>query len=75
MSSDQINRRDFLKLGAIIGAAAAVTALPAPAFSAPATRSLAECLEMTPVAMADASGPVSASWRSIRMAAAEVRNP
>ncbi|MCJ2166066.1 MULTISPECIES: twin-arginine translocation signal domain-containing protein [unclassified Pseudodesulfovibrio] len=75
MSSDQINRRDFLKLGAIIGAAAAVTALPAPAFSAPATRSLAECLEMGPVAMADASGPVSASWRSIRMTAAEIRNP
>ena len=75
MSSKQLKRRDFLKLGAIAGATAAIGTLSAPAFAAPARCSLSECMEMDHVAMADASGPVSAAWRSIRLTAAEIRNP
>lgn len=75
MSAENLNRRDFLKLGVAVGAAAMVSTLPTPAAAAPACRSLGECMEMDHVAMADASGPVSASWRSIRQAAAEIRNP
>jgi hypothetical protein len=75
MSAEQLKRRDFLKLGAIAGATAVVASMPAPAFSAPARCTLAECLELDHVAMADASAPVSAAWRSIRLTAAEIRNP
>jgi hypothetical protein len=75
MSSQTLNRRDFLKLGAVAGAAAAVAALPSRAQAAPAAISLEECTAMTPGAMADASGPVSASWQSILRSAAEIRNP
>jgi len=75
MSSEYLNRRDFLKIGALAGAAAAVSAVPVRAMAAPAVRTLEECMTMTPEAMADASGPVSASWRSILKAAAAIRNP
>lgn len=75
MSSEALNRRDFLKLGALAGAAAAVTALPVRAQAAPSAVTLDECVAMTPEAMADASGPVSASWQSILQAAAAIRNP
>ncbi len=75
MSSEQLKRRDFLKLGAIAGAAAVVAGTPAPAPAAPARCSLDQCMELDHVAMADASGPVSAAWRSIRLTAAEIRNP
>ncbi|WP_272699170.1 twin-arginine translocation signal domain-containing protein [Desulfovibrio sp. Fe33] len=75
MSSEYLNRRDFLKLGALAGAAAAVSAVPVRAMAAPAARTLEECMSMTPEAMADASAPVSASWRSILKAAAAIRNP
>lgn len=75
MSAEQLKRRDFLKLGAIAGATAVVASMPAPAFSAPAQCSLGECMELDHVAMADASAPVSAAWRSIRLTAAEIRNP
>ncbi|EGB15941.1 metal dependent phosphohydrolase [Pseudodesulfovibrio mercurii] len=75
MSSEALNRRDFLKLGALAGAAAAITALPVRAQAAPSAVTLDECLAMTPEAMADASGPVSASWESILQAAAAIRNP
>nr|WP_321512988.1 twin-arginine translocation signal domain-containing protein [uncultured Pseudodesulfovibrio sp.] len=75
MSNDHLNRRDFLKLGAVAGAALAVSTVPAQAFAAPSRISLNECIEMTPVAMAEVSAPVSASWRSIKLAAAEIRNP
>jgi len=74
MPSEHLNRRDFLKLGAVAGAAVAMTAA-APSFASPARCSLGECMEMDHIAMADASGPVSASWRSIRHAAAEIRTP
>jgi hypothetical protein len=75
MPAERLKRRDFLKLGAIAGATAVVASMPAPAFSAPARCTLAECLELDHVAMADASAPVSAAWRSIRLTAAEIRNP
>lgn len=75
MSTEHLNRRDFLKLGAVAGAAVAVSTVSTPAFAALSTRSLDECMAMDPVAMADASAPVSAAWRSIRLAAAEIRNP
>ncbi|BCS89371.1 twin-arginine translocation signal domain-containing protein [Pseudodesulfovibrio sediminis] len=75
MSNDHLKRRDFLKLGAIAGAAVAVSTVSTPSFAALSTRSLSECMEMDAVAMADASAPVSASWRSIRLAATEIRNP
>jgi len=75
MSAENLNRREFLKLGAMAGVAAAVTVAAVPAHAAPARCSFGECMEMDPVAMAEASGPVSASWRSIQMAAAEIRNP
>ncbi|MGE4424644.1 MAG: twin-arginine translocation signal domain-containing protein [Pseudodesulfovibrio sp.] len=75
MSSEQLNRRDFLKLGALAGAAATVAALPLRAQAAPATVTLDECVAMAPQAMADASGPVSASWQSILQAAGQIRNP
>ncbi|QGY39238.1 metal-dependent phosphohydrolase [Pseudodesulfovibrio cashew] len=75
MTTESLNRRDFLKLGMAAGAVAAASALPRAACAAPANCSLGECLELTPEAMAEASGPVSASWRSIRLTAAEIRNP
>lgn len=75
MSSEQLKRRDFLKIGAIAGATAAVGALSSPSFAAPARCTLAECMEMDYVTMADASGPVSAAWRSLRLTAAEIRTP
>jgi len=75
MSAENLNRRDFLKLGGVLGAAAAVGVVATPAFASPSRCSLGECMEMDAVAMAEASGPVSASWRNIRMAAAEIRNP
>ena len=75
MPNEKFNRRDFLRIGAVAGAAAVVATLPTPSLAAPACRSLEECFEMDPVAMAEASGPVSTSWRSIRLAAAEIRNP
>lgn len=75
MSTKQFNRRDFMKLGGLAGAALAMTVLPATTHAAPATVSLDECLALAPQAMADASGPVSASWQSIRQAAASIRNP
>ena len=75
MFLEQLNRRDFLKIGTVLGTFAAVSALPTPAFSAPTRCTLDQCIAMDQVAMADASGPVSASWASIRQAAAEIRNP
>ena len=75
MPTEHLNRRDFLKIGAVAGAAVAVSAMSTPSFAAPSCKTLSECMEMSPVAMADASAPVSSSWRSIRLAAAEIRNP
>ncbi|QJB56288.1 twin-arginine translocation signal domain-containing protein [Pseudodesulfovibrio sp. zrk46] len=75
MSADILNRRDFLKLGVAVGAAAAVTSVSAPSFAATSCTSLSKCMEMTPVEMAEASGAVTASWRNVRHAAAEIRNP
>jgi hypothetical protein len=75
MPSELFNRRDFMKLGGLAGVALAMAALPATAQASPATVSLDECLAMDPQAMADASGPVSASWQSIRQAASAIRNP
>lgn len=75
MSIEHLNRRDFLKLGAVAGAVVAASAIANPVLAAPSCKTLDECMEMNPVSMAEASAPVSASWRSIRLAAAEIRNP
>ncbi|WP_207260841.1 twin-arginine translocation signal domain-containing protein [Desulfovibrio sp. Huiquan2017] len=75
MPSESLNRRDFLKLGALAGAATALAALPVRAQAAPSPVTLDECMAMTPQAMADASGPVSAAWQAILQAAAAIRNP
>ena len=74
MPTETVNRRDFLKLGAAAGVAA-VTVLRTPAFASATCRSLDECMEMDPVAMAEASGPVSAAWDSLRAHAGLIRNP
>jgi hypothetical protein len=69
------DRREFLKMGAVLGVSAALCSWAAPARAAATRRSLEECLAMDPVAMADASGPVSAAWHHIRRVASEIRNP
>jgi len=75
MSADTVNRRDFLKLGAMAGVAAVAAAHTAPALAAPCARTLDACMEMTPKAMAEASAPVSAAWDNIRRNAGQIRNP
>jgi len=74
MTADTVNRREFLKFGALAGVAAA-TCLRAPAYAATTPRTLAECMEMSPVAMAEASAPVAASWDTIRHCTGMIRNP
>lgn len=75
MPTERLNRRDFLKFGVVASATVAATAITTPTFAAPSCKTMDECMEMSPVAMAEASAPVSASWRSIHHAAAEIRNP
>ncbi|MDD3312362.1 twin-arginine translocation signal domain-containing protein [Pseudodesulfovibrio sp.] len=75
MSSDTVNRRDFLKLGAMAGVAAVAAAHAVPALASPCARTLDACLEMSPQAMAEASAPVSAAWQNIRRNAGQIRNP
>jgi len=71
----QLDRRDFLKLGVAFGAVAAVGALPVRAQAAPTRAGLEEICAMTPVQMAEASGPVMDAWDSLQWDADEIRNP
>jgi hypothetical protein len=73
MTTDSLNRRDFLKLGALAGVAA--MAAPAKALASTTRCTLDQCLEMTPAAMAEASAPVSAAWANIQATAMDIRNP
>lgn len=74
MSSSTVNRRDFLKIGAMAGVAAIASA-SSPAFASTTPTTLEACMAMSPRAMAEASGPVTAAWQDIRLNAAGIRNP
>ncbi|WP_419785121.1 twin-arginine translocation signal domain-containing protein [Pseudodesulfovibrio sp.] len=75
MSTENVNRRDFLKIGAMAGVAAVAAMHTTPAFASTTPRPLSACMEMSPVAMAEASAPVSAAWQNIRQNAEMIRNP
>lgn len=70
-----LERRDFLKLGMTLSAAAAVSAIPMQAKAAFSRKSFEEVMTMTPLQMAEASGPVMAAWKNIRQTAGQIRNP
>lgn len=70
------DRRQFLELGAAFGAVLAAQAVfPKLAKAAPIQKTLADCLAMTPVQMADASPKVQASWKYLRDVAATISDP
>ncbi|THB65046.1 MAG: metal-dependent phosphohydrolase, partial [Desulfovibrio sp.] len=77
MLTNGMDRRDFFKAGAVLGAGVlAASALPKMSFAAhytPAT--LAEVMEMDHVAMAEASGLVMNSWKYIQDTVAGIGNP
>lgn len=69
-----MERRDFIKLGIMTGAAVASSALPAAASSY--TRfTVDECLALTPGRMSEKSGAVMQSWKYIQTQAGSIVNP
>ncbi len=74
--ANDMDRRDFLKLGMAVGAAAAAsTMLPKKALASYTTISLSDCMDMTPQDMAEASAPVNASRQSLNRAVKSISNP
>lgn len=68
-------RRDFLKLGAITGAAAMMTAtLPRVSFGAVKPASLDRIMAMTPVQMANESKIVQENWEFLQRSTAMIKN-
>ncbi|WP_320006218.1 metal-dependent phosphohydrolase [Maridesulfovibrio sp.] len=70
-----MERREFLKMGIVAGAAVAASALPAMAEASYTEFTLEDCLKLTPQQMAENSGAVMASWKYIQNQAAGIKNP
>jgi hypothetical protein len=76
MDQRGMERRDFLKLGALTGAAGLVnTALPRVSFAMQKPAELDRVLNLSPVKMAEASKMVNESWQYLRRAAYLIKNP
>jgi len=70
-----MERRDFLKMGIVAGAAVAASAMPALAEASYTEFTIKDCMELTPKQMAENSGAVMESWKYIQKQAASIRNP
>ncbi len=69
-----MERRDFLKIGVMAGAAVASSVLPAAASSY--TRfTIDECMSLAPEQMAEKSGAVMQSWKYIQVQSGNIVNP
>lgn len=77
MKERGIERRDFLKAGALLGAGfMTVGTLPATSRAVSYTPvKYSDVLDMDPVAMAEASGQVMDSWRYLKETVATIKNP
>lgn len=70
-----MERRDFLKMGVLAGAAVAASALPAAAAPLYTRFTVAECAQLTPEQMAEKSAAVMQSWKYIQQQAGRIANP
>jgi hypothetical protein len=70
-----MERRDFLKMGVLAGAAVAASAMPAVAAPAYTCFSFDDCMAMSPEEMAKSSGAVTEAWKYIKAQAGSISNP
>lgn len=70
-----MERRALLRMGALVGALAAVGTVPVRARAAYDTLSLEQVRRMTPLQMAEASGTVMTAWQSVQNHVSQIRNP
>jgi hypothetical protein len=70
-----MERRDFLKMGVLAGAAVASSALPAIAAPTYAGFTVEECMALSPEQMAEKSDAVMQAWKYIQQQAANIGNP
>ncbi len=70
-----MERREFLKMGIVAGAAVAVSAMPAMAEASYTEFTINECMKLTPQQMAENSGAVMESWKYIQRQAVSIKNP
>ncbi|WP_415713814.1 metal-dependent phosphohydrolase [Maridesulfovibrio sp.] len=70
-----MERREFLKMGIIAGAAVAASGMSVLAEASYTEFTLSECRKLTPQQMAENSGAVMESWKYIQAQAAGIKNP